>query len=157
MGVLEKPEKESMKCLSESKSQSIECMVPYTKQEIPTPSGSPDKVKITLGTPPGYSRVPRGPTSVHTDVVWTTLHQAPCRGSAAVLFPMLAYVQLQIPQPARTANVTDDISPGQRLEGPTELKRHGGPAGGSIEFEFNSLRESVLCRHEWCTQGAGWP
>ena len=132
-------------------------MAPYTVQGIPIPKGSPDKVESTLGTPAGCCRVPRGPTSVQTDVVWTFLHQAPCRGLAAVLFPMLAYVQLQIPQPARTANVTDDTSLGQRLEGPTESKRHCVPSGGLIKLEVNPLRESVLCRHEWCTQRAGWP
>jgi len=46
--------------------------------------------------------------------LWITLHEAPYSGSAAVLSPMLAYVDLQTPPPARPrpATVTDDISTG---------------------------------------------
>ena len=43
--------------------------------------------------------------------LWITLRKAPYSGSAAVLSPMLAYVDLQTPPPARPATVTDDISP----------------------------------------------
>jgi len=43
---------------------------------------------------------------------WITLRKAPYSGSAAVLSPMLAYVDLQTPPPARPATVTYNISPG---------------------------------------------
>jgi len=41
--------------------------------------------------------------------LWITFREVPYWGSAAVLSPMLAYVDLQTPPPARPATVTDDI------------------------------------------------
>jgi len=40
--------------------------------------------------------------------------------------------------------------------GPMGPTWDGGPARGLIKLEINSLVESGLCRHQWCTQGAGW-
>jgi len=42
------------------------------------------------------------------------------------------------------------------LGGPTGPRWDGGPAQGLIELEVSSLGGSRLCRHQWCTQGAGW-
>jgi len=64
----------------------------YKAQGVPTVKGSPDKESGR--------------------VLWITLREESYWGSMAVLSPMLAYVELQTPPPARTATVTDDISPG---------------------------------------------
>jgi len=77
----------------------------------------------------------------------------------AVLSLMLAYVELQTPPPARTATVTDDISPGivtGPLGGPTGPRWDGGPVGGLIKLEVSLLGGSGLCRYYRRTQTAGW-
>ena len=61
-------------------------------QGIPTVKGSPDKESGR--------------------VLWITLREESYWGLMAALSPMLAYVELQTLPPARTATVTDDISPG---------------------------------------------
>jgi len=71
---------------------------------------------------------------------------------------MLAYEDLQTPPPARTATVTDNISPlvTGPPGGPTGPRWDGGPAEGLIELEVSSLGGFGLCHHQWCTQRAGW-
>ena len=64
----------------------------YKAQGIPTVKGSPDKEGGR--------------------VFWITLREESYWGLMVILSPMLAYVELQTPPPARTATVTDDISPG---------------------------------------------
>jgi len=64
----------------------------YKAQGIPTVKGSPDKEGGR--------------------VFWITHREESYWGSMAVLSPMLAYVELQTLPPARTATVTDVISPG---------------------------------------------
>jgi len=64
----------------------------YKAEGIPTVKGSPDKEGGR--------------------VFWITHREESYWGSMAVLSPMLAYVELQTLPPARTATVTDVISPG---------------------------------------------
>jgi len=62
----------------------------YTAHGIPIVKGFPDK---------GGGRV-----------LWIALCEELCWGSMSVLSPILVYVELQTPAPARIATVTNDIS-----------------------------------------------
>ena len=61
----------------------------------------------------------------------------------AVLSPMLAYVELQTPPPARTATVTDRLVTGP-LGGPMGPRWDSSPAQGLIKLEVSLLGGSGL-------------
>ena len=54
-------------------------------------------------------------------------------------------------------NATHYMKLGKKRLESTGPSRHVGPIGGLIGLKVSSLRGSRLCRHKWCTQGAGCP